>query len=317
VVIGLCAISWLLIYFLTPRLQAPAGSAPASFLWEGLSGYLPAWANTLASFLVYGAIGYFLVGLNNRFGIIRTRATMQTGVYFLLVAVCPAMHQLYDGAAVAMAFLVAIYFLFGSYQRSRPMVSLFYAFFAIGVGSLFFPPFTLLFVLWILEAYRFQSLTWRSFFAAVVGWALPYWFLLAHAVYHGRMELFYQPFRQIVELGKPFDLSLLTSWQWAILGYLFVFSVISTAHSVASGLDDNIRTRAYLRSLIDQTFFLFFVILLQPMYCDNLLPQLMVCGSVLIAHFFMLTGSRTSNVLFILSLLGLAVLLAFNTWTLL
>ena len=40
-------------------------------------------------FILYSVIGYFLIGLNNAFAIIRMRASVQTAIYFLLISVCP------------------------------------------------------------------------------------------------------------------------------------------------------------------------------------------------------------------------------------
>lgn len=80
----------------------------------------------------------FLIQLNNTFAIIRMRASVQTSVYFLLISVCPSLHMLYAGDLASASFLVALFFLFRSYQQARPTGSLFHAFVFIGLGSLLF-----------------------------------------------------------------------------------------------------------------------------------------------------------------------------------
>ena len=95
--------------------------------------------------------------------------------------------------------------------------------------------------------------------------------------------------------------------------YIFIISVIllyitTPVHEA---------TRAYLQFLIDLTIFLFLLIALQPIYCSALLPLLIISNSILIGHFFVLTNSKSSNVFFIISLVGLILLFAFNIWTLL
>jgi hypothetical protein len=316
VVIFVCTLCWVLAYSIVPNLVPPADNAPELSLWQQLSAYLPNWVERIISYLIYAVIGYFLIELNNRFTIIRMRASMQTVIYFLMVTVCPEMHLLYAGDFAALAFLIGMFFLFSSYQQTHSSSYLFYSFFSIGVGSLLFPQLTFLSVLWLLEAYRLQSLNPRSFFAALIGWMLPYWFLLGHALYHGQMDLFYQPFRELMVFGKPFDLRLLQPWELAILPYLLVLILAAAGHSVAAGFEDKIRTRAYLWFLVDQTLFFFIVILIQPIYCSDLLPQLMICSSILIGHFFVLTNSKASNLFFILAILALIFLLGFNIWTL-
>ena len=98
------------------------------------------------------------IQLNNTFAIIRMRASVQTSVYFLLISVCPSLHMLYAGDLAAASFLVALFFLFKSYQQARPTGSLFHAFVFIGLGSLLFPQLMLFVPIFWIGAYNFQSL---------------------------------------------------------------------------------------------------------------------------------------------------------------
>lgn len=206
----------------------PAGEEGGSVLWQSARTLLlPTWAEHLVSFLIYAAAGYFLIELNNRFGIIRMRASVQTAIYFLLVTVCPEMHLLYAGDVAAIAFLFSIYFLFKSYQQSQAAGYLFYSFLFIGAGSIFFPQLTFFSVLWLFEAYRFQSLTFRSFCGALIGWTMPYWMLFGHAFFYDQMELFYHPFRELATFGDLLNLQVLQPWELATLGYLFVLFIVS------------------------------------------------------------------------------------------
>ena len=161
--IFICTLCWVLTSVLLPGLTMPAGEEGGSVLWQSARTLLlPTWAEHLVSFLIYAAAGYFLIELNNRFGIIRMRASVQTAIYFLLVTVCPEMHLLYAGDVAAIAFLFSIYFLFKSYQQSQAAGYLFYSFLFIGAGSIFFPQLTFFSVLWLLlEIYstcRYSSL---------------------------------------------------------------------------------------------------------------------------------------------------------------
>ena len=318
VVILICTLCWVSTYFLFPDLMTAPTQENLSSFWQSARDFLlPGWAERIVSFLVYAVIGYFLIELNNQFGIIRMRASMQTAIYFLLVTACPEMHLLYAGDIAALAFLISIYFLFKSYQQSRAAGYLFYSFLFIGAGSILFPQLTVLSVLWLFEAYRFQALTPRSFCGALLGWILPYWMLFGHAFFYNEMELFYRPFIELTTCGDVFNLQILQTWELAVLGYLLVLFIVSAVHCIAAGFEDKIRTRAYLQFLIDLTIFLFLLIAIQPNYCSDLLPLLMISCSILIGHFFVLTNSKSSNVFFIVSLVSLILLFAFNIWTLL
>ncbi|WP_458409123.1 hypothetical protein [Bacteroides congonensis] len=318
VVILICTLCWVSTYFLFPDLMTAPTQENLSSFWQSARDFLlPGWAERIVSFLVYAVIGYFLIELNNQFGIIRMRASMQTAIYFLLVTACPEMHLLYAGDIAALAFLISIYFLFKSYQQSHAAGYLFYSFLFIGAGSILFPQLTVLSVLWLFEAYRFQALTPRSFCGALLGWMLPYWMLFGHAFFYNEMELFYRPFIELTTFGDVFNLQILQTWELAVLGYLLVLFIVSAVHCIAAGFEDKIRTRAYLQFLIDLTIFLFLLIAIQPNYCSDLLPLLMISCSILIGHFFVLTNSKSSNVFFIVSLVSLILLFAFNIWTLL
>ncbi|WP_294553873.1 hypothetical protein [uncultured Bacteroides sp.] len=318
VVILICTLCWVSTYFLFPDLITSTTQENLSSFWQSARDFLlPGWAERIVSFLVYAVIGYFLIELNNQFGIIRMRASMQTAIYFLLVTACPEMHLLYAGDIAALAFLISIYFLFKSYQQSRAAGYLFYSFLFIGAGSILFPQLTVLSVLWLFEAYRFQALTPRSFCGALLGWMLPYWMLFGHAFFYNEMELFYRPFIELTTFGDVFNLQILQTWELAVLGYLLVLFIVSAVHCIAAGFEDKIRTRAYLQFLIDLIIFLFLLIAIQPNYCSDLLPLLMISCSILIGHFFVLTNSKSSNVFFIVSLVSLILLFAFNIWTLL
>ena len=248
-VILICIVCWIGTSILLPAMSSEKEAGYA--LWQSVCTlYLPAWADRVISFMLYAAIGYFLIELNNTFAIIRMRASVQTSIYFLLVTICPGMHLLYAGDIAAVAFLISLFFLFKSYQHPRPVSYIFHSFVFIGAGSLLFPQLLYFIPLWLIGAYYFQSLTARSFCAALIGLSVSYWFLFGHAFFYGQMELFYQPFVELVHFqpvnpGKDLQL-----WELVTLGYLFILFIVSAAHCIVSGFEDKIRTRSYLHFLI-------------------------------------------------------------------
>lgn len=314
VVILLSLFCWLLASVLLPQEKGAITTYP---LWQVVNhSYLPAWTSMPLSFLLYAVIGYFLIELNNRFTIIRIRASVQTSIYFLLISVCPVMHQLYAGDVASAAFLVSLFFLFSAYQHPQPAGVMFCSFLCIGVGSLFFPQLTLFVpVLWM-GACSFQALTLKSFCSSVLGWFLPYWFLLGHSYFHNDMNLFYQPFVELITF-QPITFSHYPLWEIATLGYLFLLYVVSAVRCFVAGYEDKIRTRSYLHFLIFLSLCIFIYILLQPSQTANLLPLLLIGVSILTAHFVVLTNSKVSNLFFIIILVALVLLFGFNIWTLL
>ncbi|MBQ8673924.1 MAG: hypothetical protein IJ511_07745 [Bacteroides sp.] len=302
----------------TGRLTLPAAIFMAVIGWVTAALVLPFHSDTtgrIGAFLLYGLTGYLLVVLNNAFAFIRMRASVQTAVYFLLTASCPMLHQFQWTDLQVLCFLPALFFLFRSYQRPAPMGDLFHAFVFIGAGSLLSPKLTLLVPVFWIGAYSFQSLRIRSFLASLLGWFLPYWFLLVYACWQGQMELFCRPFRELADF-PPADFAFLP-WQWATLGYLLLLYVVSVAHCLATGYEDKIRTRAYLNFLSLLCLVLFAGMLLMPPLFGEILPLVLATAGILYGHLFALSNSRLSNVFFICALVGLLLLFGYNVWTLL
>lgn len=271
---------------------------------------------SLSDFLLYALMGYLLIELNNRFALIRMRASFQTAVYFLLIAVCPMMHRFCVSDVAALCFLCSLFFLFATYQHPRPAGYMFHSLAFVGLGSLFLPQLTLFVPLYWLGAYSFQSFTFKSFLGGLLGWSLPYWFLFAHAYYHGEMSLFYAPFAELVQFRSP-DFSVVSLTDVLTAGYLFVLFAVSAVHCFVAGYEDKIRTRAYLQHLILFTFCLLLYTALQPSFFLQVLPLLVICTSILAGHLLVLTTSRMSNLFFITMLAGWFALLGVNLWMLL
>lgn len=277
---------------------------------------IPFWVNQTASFILHLILGYFLITLNNTFGIIRVRASIQTCVYLMLVAACPAIHFLCPGNAAAVAMLLSIFFLFASYQHPNGAFALFDSFTLLGIGSLAFPQLVYFVpILWI-GAFMFQSLTIKSFFASILGWSLPYWFFFGYAFFTNQIELFYRPFLEIVNFHTP-QLGLLQSWEIATLSFCLILYIVSVIYVFTTSYSDKIRTRMYLRFLILICLCLFAFILLQPAHCIDLISLLFVFVSILIGHMFALSNTKASNLFFIGAVVGLIGLLYYNIWMLL
>lgn len=306
-----------LCWLLTSLLQSASPAIQSPYALEQVIGMhinLAPWVDSLCSFILYGFIGYLLVELNNTFAIIRIRASVQTAIYFLLIAICPPLHTLSAGLIASLAFLLSVMFLFRSYQRSEAMNDLFHTFLFLGIGSLFLPHLILFAPLFWIGAYNFQSLQPRSFFASLVGISVPYWFLFGHCYFYQQMERFYLPFQALCTfdtIGLHFG-----TCEWLTIGYLFLLYVVSAIHCMVAGYEDKIRTRSYLSFLILLSFCLFLYILLQSSAALHFMPLLIIGISILAAHFFVLTNSRGTNLFFITSLLTLGMILTYNLWTL-
>lgn len=297
------------------RFTLPAAIVTATACWL-LSAVLlpPSGIGSLASFVSYVGAGYLLIGMNNTFAIIRMRASVQTSVFLLLAAVCPQLHDLQPGNIAVLAVLAGMFFLFRSYQQPQPSSDVFLAFVFLGAGSLAYPKLTLYAPLFWAGCYAFRSLQVKSFFASLVGWAFPYWFLAGHAIFYGQMELLYAPFRTLVAF-EPVNFRFRQE-EAATMGYLLVLFAVSAGHCLVASYEDKIRTRSYLHFLIRFCCYTFLFMTLQPSEETALLPMLLAGVSFLAGHLFALTNGRSINCFFIAMFVGLFALFVFNLWML-
>ncbi|MGN0054416.1 MAG: hypothetical protein ACI378_10230 [Bacteroides sp.] len=306
---------WLLMVLLLPD-KAFTGGRTGYPLWQHYVGSrLSAPWGLLLNLLLCGGIGCLLIGVNNSFALIRMRASVQTALYYLLMAACPTLYMPGAGGVAALLMWPSLYFLFRSYQSAHPPVHLFHSFLCLGIGSLAFPQLTWLAPLFWIGASLFRSFSGRSFFASLLGWSIPYWFLLGHAFWHGDMALFCQPFHELVTFTPIRWMT--EPWQWATVGYLALFYLIGAGHCLLMSHDDKLRTRSFLRFLTWLGGILLLYVCLQPDKGMEMLSSLTAVTALLGGHYLVLTGGRWSNIVFILLMAGWLLLYLWNLWTLL
>jgi hypothetical protein len=294
----------------TPTVAILLGTAA----WAGsyaLHGGGVSWLSAVGGYATYLVAGLMLVSLNNAFSLLRSQPTLPLSVFFLLVAACVPLHRFTAEAAACVLLLLAVYALFGSYQQPHPVGALFYAFVLLGMGSVFFPRMLLFVPLFLLGAYRFRSLTWKSAMGSVVGWLLPYWFLLVYALMRDDLALVGEPLRQLVTFG-PLMEGGYQPWEWAVMGYLLVFYLISMAQLFTSGFEGKVSSRSYLLFFGWLNLFVFVYLVLLPAEVPHLLPFLLMGTGVLMSNYITTTGSAVSNLIFIVAWAGLFGLYAYN-----
>lgn len=269
----------------------------------------------LAGFLLHSGIVFFLINLNNTFALIRVRASIQSAIYFLLIAALLAVHEALAGLLCSVCCLIALQLLFSGYRQEQTSGTLFHCFALAGIAGMIVPPYMLLVPLLWIGAFSFFSLNLRNITASVVGFLFPWWMAGGFAILTGHTADFLRyigDIRLIRPLWTGFDLL-----QTVSLVFLFVLYAVSAVHCLLAGYEDKIRTRTYLYFLILLGFCLFAGIALQPYLFVSFCPLLTATTSILAGHLFALTGSRLSNAFFIITLAGILFLFFFHLWTLL
>ncbi|KAA6344308.1 hypothetical protein EZS27_008044 [termite gut metagenome] len=286
-------------------------------IWSKIREYCsPSWLNKAICLILYFIMGYYLSAFNNQYSLTQRRVTLSASLFFLFLSAWPGSYILCAGDVATFAFLLSIYYLFESYQQHKSSGYLFHSALFTGIGSVFYPQLTYFIPVLIVGAYSFRSLNIRSFFALLIGWSVPYWFLFGYAFPAQNMNLFYQPFIELVNFQSVrFDY--FQTWELITLGYIFCLCIISAVHSYITSFRDKIRTRLYLRFFILLTACIFLFIFLQPAQYVNLLPLLLVGTSILVGHLYVLSNNETAAGFFLISMIVSLSLFSFNTWMLL
>lgn len=291
----------------------PVCSLLALLLWWLPQGH---YSHDYAVALVLTALtAYIITETNNTYMLLRTRSRMVASVWVFGTACVGLLHPFAPALPATFCLAVSYYLLFRTYQRSHPPVTdVFHTFAMLAMGSLFYPPVLYLapFFLWYLTVFM-RVLSFRTFFAALVGLLLPFWFWGGWLLWQGDFGplltwfgdlraqpwIWHHPLQPEVLLrtqGLPLLVFLIVAafTLWTGVAYLF--------HSY----DDKIRTRMMFYVYVFQcTLILVFACLAcSGETLQALLPMLLLSASPLLAHYFTLSLTWTSLVVFLLFLLA-------------
>lgn len=257
---------------------------------------------TIGAFALYALIGYLLIIINKSFAIIRLRASFQTVIFLILVAICPAIHTLNEGIFMTLCCLGSIFITYSSYHIRWSAALLFHAFMIWSIGGLFVPK-----IVWLIpyiwySCYVFRSLNLRSFVASIFGWSIPAIIYVAYDfLNNGGMGVQ----DKVIEMISFEDITS-ADIQWpTIITLLFLFIIYTTsvAHYLLYSMDEKVQTRCYLQHLTISVALLFVLAFTNLSSCWLYAPLILVGIALLYGHFSTLTNSKWSNIFFIGSLI--------------
>ena len=248
-----------------------------------------------------------MLSARNRFQyqIATGRGTLPVAVILtLLIWAATSIHDwLNAGSLVAFGF--------ASYTHAPGY--LFQSFLFFGLGSLLLPPLAWITPLLYIHTISLRALNARSFFAGIMGFTLPYWFLFAYFVWTDNVTGIYPYLTQLV-LFQPIDYSVLTLTQYVSWGVVLLFSITFGVLYLQVAYKDKVQTRILLRVFIWMSLWLNILLALQPQYVKELLSLALIPAAMMSAHYFALTFSRISRILFHATLLIWFLFCLFNLW---
>ncbi|MCE2616724.1 MAG: hypothetical protein ACTTKN_06750 [Phocaeicola sp.] len=268
-----------------------------------------------ASFAIYALVGYLLIELNTTFSIIRTRTTMPVALYWLIMAICLFFHPFNWVNITPLAFIIAIFQLFITYERKNSTKFIFNTFFIISAGSIAFPPLLYLIIPFFIGMKMFRSLTRKTFFVAILGLLFPYWFLFCYAFLTDQLNVFKASIHSLYNFS-PIIYSGIHIEILAAVGIITFFSLIGTIHYLMVSYQDKTQTRIYYSFFILLEVCIYILGTLQPQHLYPLLLMQTIIMSILVSHLIVLSRTRFSSIMLIATFIILTVWALFEIWML-
>lgn len=260
---------------------------------------------------------YIVMETNGQLHIIRIRTRLMSCVWLILAASLAFMHPLGEPIIAATFLSVSYLLLFRCYQKHRPQKFVFHAFLMLSLGSFCAPvmlPMAIPFFLYL--AIFLRTLPSKAFWAGIIGLLVPYWCYAVWCFVTKDMGSFVAMLTDMAQFEMP-CVEAVTSlpfvWQVSA-GVVALLGIVSILHYLYNNYDDKIRVRMILYIYVSQTLLLIAFLLLQPQHYETTMALLVCSASPLIAHYFSLSRSLLTTILFLLTLLLVAGMATLNLW---
>ena len=254
--------------------------------------------------------------INSKNLLIRIYSRSVSVAFIFLSCAAVFLFPSWTGGIVQLCCIAALMLLFDSYQDQTAVGSVYYAFLLLGIGSMFdahvifYLP-----LLWFMMKIIVYSLSWRTFFASLLGLATPYWFMSGWLLWQndGDFQAIANLFAVQDILQFPFDFDSVPLPYLLLMAFTTLLMVIGSIHFIHSSFRDKIRVRQIYYGFITLGIFSLALWVLQP-HNELAIRMLILTTSPLIGHYWALTNSRFSNIICIILTVALIVLTALNLW---
>ena len=253
--------------------------------------------NMWLNFALLIASTVMMAELNNSNALIRIYSRMVSCSFLVMTSMSLFLFRTINVAVVQITFITFLLFLLRTYQKPNATGLTFYAFCALGIGSIVFPQILLFLpMLWIVMAVCMQSFSPRVLLSSVFGIITPYWFVVAWLIYTDNIDWLGSHFLSVFQFSKPFFAAGVGLHEWLTFAFVLLCAIIGGVHFVLFSYQDRIRIRMIYELFITLNCITVIFAILQPQHFDFLLGMSIVLTAPLIGHWLALTHSRLSNI---------------------
>ena len=243
---------------------------------------------------------YLMVEMSNSNALLRIRSRMVSVSFMTLMCTISPLFGSLSSALTQVFVIISTLLLLSTYQDKSSPGRVFYAFLFVGLASITFVQMLLLLpLLWLLMATQLQSLSWRSFFASLLGTTLPYWLASPWLIFQRDISLLADHFSQLATFQVPSDYRSIAPGLWVAYALMVVLTAIGIVSFWHHSYEDKIRIRLLYGFFTWMSSVFLLLVVLQPSHFDPLIRLAIVFASPLTAHFLALTYTRITNIMFI------------------
>lgn len=296
----------------TGGLTLPAALLYAAAMWWAGSGKASDWRVWWGGLAAAVLTGYLLMELNNRHALLRVRSRMVSSTFLVIAGTITFMHEASMGAALPACLVLAYFALFHTYQNFRSQGYAFHAFLFLGIGALVYPK-----MLWLSPVFllamviQLRSISARSFFAALLGAALPVALREAWLLLTGGDTGILAFAAELTDFGQP-RLEALGEHQLVSGAFVTLTALAATVHFFHTKFDDKIRTRMFFYIITLTEAAIVALTAWQPQDFDPLFRLLAANSSILVAHHLTLARGVAADIYFYVLVLLTGFLAFYN-----
>lgn len=265
----------------------------------GLSVPLSPLAGGIVSMVLYAISAYLLSRIIGEYQLYNTRTHFPTGLFLGLVAASSFLIPFPSGGLCLVLVLFMLYVLMSTYQRRDAVGEYVIGFSLFSLASIFFPKWLLFVPVLLVGGNMLQSLTPRTFMAAVIGLIVPYWIGAGVLFMFDKLSLFVVPFEELIrfdaivysgltlrELAAAFMLLFL-----AIPGFVLFPSTLFSIKEKA---------RVCYQFMLLMAVAVLLFMLLQPTLFSGLFPMLTGIACLFVTQMLISSKSRMGGVYLLL-----------------
>lgn len=258
--------------------------------------------------LLTGFSTYLIAEMNTRNTLLRIRSRMMSCVFLWLATMQATIAVRWQTTVIQTLTGLCIYLLLFCYKDKKEVPSIFCIALIISIGSIIWTPFLyFLPIVIFLLCVPLYAISFKAVSAIVMGIILPYWTLIPYFVYKENTDWIKLHIAPLHDASVLFDYSSVKVGHLVCYAILIILMLIGWIHLVRTAYKDKIKTRNLYDVIITLSIFFALIIPIAPAYADYTITMLAVVVSPLAAHYFSLTNTKLTNIVFIITLIIIAM----------